>query len=232
MNEVAPIVFLGNLPSLVKKAADQLASATTAAEVLAARDMASVAYDAAKKAGRLAKAKQARDEVIVRTAHAQADALEIEAEAKRLFADEYDAAQERGEIRKNGERSFSDSEKVGLSDFPDLSAKAIHESRLIRNAEKADPGIVRRTLDERLANGEEPTRAALKRAIQPETKREPIVADDALWLWGRLRDFERQGYFSKDPSTLLNGMTDPMRADVRRLLPRVLLFLERMEKQK
>lgn len=41
-----------SLPSLVKRAADQLASAASAAEVLDARDMASVAYDASKKAAR------------------------------------------------------------------------------------------------------------------------------------------------------------------------------------
>ncbi len=42
---------------------------------------------------------------------AQADALEIEAGAKRRLADEYDAAQERGEILANGERTFSNPEK-------------------------------------------------------------------------------------------------------------------------
>jgi hypothetical protein len=45
--------------------------------------------------------------------HAQADALEIEVMAKRRLADEYDAAQDRGELRTNGECSFSGVEKVG-----------------------------------------------------------------------------------------------------------------------
>jgi hypothetical protein len=35
---------------------------------------------------------------------AQADALLIESEAKRRLADEYDAAQERGEIAKQGQQ--------------------------------------------------------------------------------------------------------------------------------
>lgn len=39
--------------------------------------------------------------------------MEIESTAKRRLADEYDAAQERGEVRSNGERSFSDGEKLG-----------------------------------------------------------------------------------------------------------------------
>lgn len=220
---------LHNLPVLVKRAADQLASATTAAEVLDARDLASIAYDAAKKAGRLAKAKAAHDEIIVKAAHAQADAVEIEWLAKRRLADEYDAAQERGEVRGDRQRTASSPEAVGAGDIG-LTHKEVHDARLIRAAEAADPGVVRRTLDGLLANGEEPTRAALKREIVPApAPRKPVVSDAALWLWGRLRDFEHNGYFQADPRILLTEMTEPMRADVRDVLPRVRDFLERLE---
>ena len=58
------------------------------------------------------------------------------------MAGEYDAAQERGEVRSNGERSFSQAEKVGISDLG-LTGKAIHEARQLRDAEAAAPGIVR-----------------------------------------------------------------------------------------
>ncbi len=63
------------------------------------------------------------------------------------FTDEYDAAQERGD-HKNGERSFSKAQKVGVSDR-ELSGKNIYEARLVRDAEEVDPGIVHRTLDGR-----------------------------------------------------------------------------------
>jgi hypothetical protein len=76
------------------------------------------------------------------------------------LADEYDAAQERGEILTNGERSFSSPEKVKGTDV--IPPKDIHEARIIRDAEKVDPGIVRRTLDEKLEQGEEPIKAALR----------------------------------------------------------------------
>jgi hypothetical protein len=33
----------------------------------------------------------------------------------------------------------------------------LHEARIIRDAEKREPGIVRRVLDEQLAQGKEPT---------------------------------------------------------------------------
>lgn len=158
-----------HLPSLVKRAADQLASATSAAEVLEARDMASVAYDASKKAARLAKAKGAHDEIIAKAHRAQADALLIESEAKRRLADEYDAAQERGEIGRRGDYgAVTSGAEVTPATAADagLTHKDIHEARAIRDAEKADPGVVERTLEKRLDAGQEPTKAALREAVQ------------------------------------------------------------------
>jgi len=169
MNALSRIDAISTLPSLVKKAADRLASAATAAEILDARDMASVAYDAAKKAARMARAKQAHDEIIAKVAHAQADALEIEATAKRRLADEYDAAQERGEVASNGQRGKAVPDGNGFS--PPTAAdigitrKEVHDARQIRDAEKIQPGIVRRVLDERIASGQEPNRAALREAV-------------------------------------------------------------------
>jgi hypothetical protein len=95
---------------------------------------------------------------LIAAAHrAQADALEIEAAAKRRLADEYDGAQERGEVRtQRDNQAFSIREKAGFKDTG-LSAKQIHEARAVRDAEKRDPGIVRRTLDDQLKEGKEPT---------------------------------------------------------------------------
>lgn len=156
-----------SLPALVDRAATMLASAKDSAEVLEARDMAGVAYTAAKAAARLAKAKGAFDDVITKVWRAQADALQIEAMANRRIADEYDAAQERGEVSKQGQRTdiLPDEKKVPLASEVGLNAKAIHEARQIRDAEEADPGIIRRTLDAAIEAGEEPTKAAVRRAV-------------------------------------------------------------------
>lgn len=172
MPNAPAIIEQQTLPSLVQRAAAQLASATSAAEVLEARDMASVAYDAAKRAARLSRAKGAHDELIAKAHRAQADALEIEALAKRRLADEYDGAQERGEVRKSGERKLSDNGKAGFADIG-LSHHDIEEAREIRDAEEADPGLIRRVLDERLDAGQEPTKAAVRRAI---SKRRPNLS--------------------------------------------------------
>ena len=64
--------------------------------------------------------------------------------AKRRLADEYDAAQERGEIRSDRQRTASTPEAVGVVEIG-LTHKAIHEARIIRDAEAAEPR--RRTSD-------------------------------------------------------------------------------------
>lgn len=154
-----------SLPSLVRRAADQLALATSAAEVLDARDMASAAYDAAKSAARIARAKGAHDELIAKVHRAQADALEIEAMAKRRLADEYDAAQGRGEIKTRADNQLvPDENKLSAEDLG-LSRKDIHQARQIRDAEVAEPGIISRTIMERLHAGHEPTKAAVRQAV-------------------------------------------------------------------
>lgn len=65
------------------------------------------------------------------------------------LADEYDAAQERGEVATATDgklgRSQPERLKPTASDLG-LSRKDIHEARIIRDAEKEDPGIVKRVL--------------------------------------------------------------------------------------
>jgi hypothetical protein len=90
------------LPSLIDRATQALANARTAAEVLEARDMARMAYDAAKSFSRMEQAKRAHDTLIAEVYRAQANALAIEARAKMRLAEEYDAAQDRGEVAGHG----------------------------------------------------------------------------------------------------------------------------------
>jgi hypothetical protein len=149
-----------------------LADAKTAAEVLEAREAAGLAYDVAKRAARLKNAKAAHDDLVAAAHRAQADALEIEAAAKRRLADEYDAAQARGEVKRNGgDRSTVEDRNTASAADLGLRRDQIHDARLIRDAETAEPGIVRRTLDERLERGEEPTRAAVRRAAEDRLER-------------------------------------------------------------
>lgn len=219
------------LPTLIDRATAALESARSSAEVLEARDMARVAYDAAKSAARIIRAKEAHDSLLADVHRAQARALEIRARAEMRLAEEYDAAQERGEVQRHGGQVPRDVADTNIPTAADLGIRRdeIHAARRLRDAERANPGIVNRTIQDMMDRGVEPTSAALRREVIDRTPPQRVMDPKALWLWGRLKDFERDGVLAKSPRELVDEMTDPMRADVRDVLPRVLEFLTDLE---
>lgn len=171
-----------SIPALIDRAARDLVSARSAGEVLEARDRAALAYDLAKKAARLSKAKEAHDTLIAAAHRAQARALEIESQAKMRLADEYDAAQERGELARGRPKSIPEQNTFqATAKEAGLDAKAIHEARQFRDAELADPGLISRAINERLDRGEEPTKAYLREVVNE-------AALEALQGRGQRRD--------------------------------------------
>jgi len=78
----------------------------------------------------------------IRTANQRkARPLEIEAAAKRRLADEYDAAQARGEVKTVGNPSIvPDGNNRASADELGLTRKDIHESRRLRDAEGVPNG--------------------------------------------------------------------------------------------
>lgn len=163
MGELSPIQS-ESLPSLVTRASEALANARTSAEVLEARDIARVAYDAAKSAGRMARAKKAHDDIIGAVYRAQADALLIEARAKSKLADEYDAAQERGEVAgpaTGRPKSVGDDNAYSAADLG-LRRDEIYEARQFRDAERAQPGYLENAVSERVSMGLEPTKSFVR----------------------------------------------------------------------
>jgi hypothetical protein len=182
------IIQTDTLPSLIDRATAALDNARSSAEVLEARDLSRVAYDAAKSAGRMARAKKAH-EVIGAVYRAQADALLIEARAKVRLADEYDAAQERGEVSRGGGRPdcVADPNAVPAT-AADLGIRRdeIHDARRLRDAERADPGFAARALQQMVDARKEPTRAELQRSVlaavadarKPVDRRNPYFVPD------------------------------------------------------
>lgn len=57
-------------------------------------------------------------------------------------------------------------------------------------------------------------------------KKVTAVDHGALWLWGRLRDFERDGLLDRDPNEVCETMLDHMKQDMRELAPRVAAWLD------
>lgn len=78
----------------------------------------------------------------------------------------------------------------------------------------------------RLGFGDKPSTNGVLRATT-EPKSEP-VADEALWLWGRLRDFERNGLLDQEPAAVMRTLTPTMIDEVHRLAPRVATWLRRI----
>lgn len=72
-------------------------------------------------------------------------------------------------------------------------------------------------------------KAEARRAVQEARDPVPQMPSDTLWLWGRLRDLERDGFFDKDLNALLDGLTETMRADVLRIAPLATGFFTRLE---
>jgi hypothetical protein len=158
------------LAALITRAAAALARATTAAEILDATNQAKIVYEAAKAAARLAKAKEAHDEIVAACRKAMADALVIEAQAQCRLADEYDAAQERGEVKTPGQphkkRIIPNENNSSTVTDIGLTSKQIHEARIVRDAEKKKPGLVKQTIEAKLKAGSEPLRADVRRAAK------------------------------------------------------------------
>jgi hypothetical protein len=233
------------LPVLIDRATAALDAARDSAEVLEAREMARVAYDAAKSAARVARAKQAHDTILVEVHRAQAHALAIRARAEIRLAEEYDAAQARGEVAGHGQRGpekdvgvhnvFWRTDLVGSNNevrhatAADLGLRRdeIYEARKLRDAEAAEPGLIRRSLDAMLERGEEPTRAALIKEVV--AKPQPTMPREPLWVWGRVKDFHRDGILAIPPHQLAAKMTEEMRRDMRTQLPAVIAYLTQLE---
>lgn len=201
-------VGAGTLPALVQRAAKQLASASTAAEILEARLSADIAYDEAKKTARMAQALAAHDELISKVHEAQGEALKIKAQASRLYYEETQAAIDRGEIPgRGGDRGNQHTGgKVEDANFanPTQHKQINHEGKLIADAEKAEPGIVGRIVDERIASGQEPTKTALREAVIEAAKQ---------GIKGESRPSNRNPNYIDDPAyKMLLQVLGPCRA--------------------
>jgi hypothetical protein len=222
------------LPLLIDRATMALANAKSAAEVLEARDMASIAYDVAKATARLGRAKQAHDELITAAHRTQAEALVIEAQAKRRLADEYDAAQERGEVASGrdgpGAGVSNGNAKATVADMG-ITRKEIHNARLVRDAEVADPGVVRRTVEEDVAAGKEPTKAKMRRVLRAVVQRGKAKWKQEVASKKAAAPVPKETQHQRDLRILQNrweASCDSAREEFLRVLPRLVALKQRI----
>lgn len=87
--------------------------------------------------------------------------------------------------------------------------------------------VPQQQFDMALKESERPTTDGIIKATAPTKPKRNPVSDDALWLWGRLRDFENR-LLSLDPKSVMKTMTDEMLNDVHASAPRVAAWLKRI----
>jgi hypothetical protein len=162
---------------LLQRAVDTLNNAKTSAEILDARNAAHTALAAAQEAEHLARTTGAAQAVITACHEAQSQALKIETQAKIRLADEYDAAQKRGEVAaKNSGRPKSIPDQNTYTTVTDigLTSKEVYEARQMRDAEVKEPGVIAKALDADVTSGKSPKRATIAKVVQKTLKRETL----------------------------------------------------------
>jgi hypothetical protein len=87
------------------------------------------------------------------------------------FAEQYHAAQERGEVAKAGQPRIilhgeNNSSAPATAEELGIDSKDIFRGRQISKAQEANPDFVRQVVDKQLAAGEEPSWASLIREIE------------------------------------------------------------------
>lgn len=129
-----------------------------------------------------------------------------------------------------------------LAKIKDPEVRAEVWAYATESAEKAKVAVTAKIIKsavETIIN--EPPQAFIDAVVnpQPDIKPETYIVlddaprqapDDALLLWDRVREFEREGFLSEDINTVVRKMTNAMRPDIYRLVPRIRTWLGGLDK--
>jgi len=89
--------------------------------------------------------------------------------------------------------------------------------------------VPQREFERALKEAEWPTTKGIIRATAEPRERTVVpVSTEALWLWGRLLEFERKGYLEMDQADAMETMTAEMLDDTHRLAPQVAAWLRKI----
>lgn len=138
-------------------------------DVIAARLLASGAYDQAKAAAAYAARVGAAERLVTKARQLQGDALLIEARAKIQIAGEWDAAQAAGKASKGGRPKNVPDGNGFTAEEAGLTRKEIHEARRLAEAEAKQPGVIEQVIAARLEAGLALSRRSLRVSIGTRT---------------------------------------------------------------
>lgn len=142
-----------------------------------------------------------------------------------------DAGKASGVARSNVSNDVTRSHAAAPSPYSEaLQRTGI--SRQSANRYEALANVPRDTFEQAMRDPVKPTTTAILdkakavATVQEARAPQPKIPDNVLWLWGRMRDFEREGFADADTATLLEAMTETMRADVVRIAPLMADFFQ------
>lgn len=119
-----------------------------------------------------------------------------------------DAGKVSGAVRSNESHRVTRSEYAQALQTSGLSKQTAHRYQALARVPDAQ-------FEAALRDPVKPTTTSLIKSANGAKK----MDDNALWLWGRLRDFEQRGMAQLNFHALFGGMTETMQADVRRIAP-------------
>jgi hypothetical protein len=191
-----------------------------------------VRYDAMCQAiaecHRVDEVKDLRDKARALEVYAQ-QARNVDAERKasevRIRA-ERRAGQLLNEMKQSGQRDSGGKGKIAsrpATQLSDLGITRDQSSKWQQLANVPDAEFEKAVS----SHGPKPTTEGIIHSSRPPKPVEaPRMDPTALWLWGRIKDFEREGILVKNPSDLFSVMTASMQDDISRILPDLAKWLD------
>ena len=134
------------------------------------------------------------------------------------------------EMGRNGERAAAEKGRPSkVSDAPTLPDLGITRDQSSQYQKLAD--IPEEEFEEAISDPctMPSTEGVINRAkpmVMP-----PPSDPSALWAWGRLKDFERQGILDENPQEIFGLMTVTMQEDVKRIAPLVVAWLSKLRRR-
>jgi hypothetical protein len=157
---------------------------------------------------------------------AERQACEIRLRAERRWGQLYKAGDKATSPGWNQHRGRSDDATDHPPTLTDMGVSRDQSSNWQKLADVPEPEF-----EHALATDAKPTIAGIIAAHAEPKQQHPVdlVDEQALWLWGRLKDFQRDGILDLDPSTICETMLPHMRETVRELIPTVIDWLRKVE---